>query len=235
MNITLSEIERIADELLIDVSTPPTDLQSVGRKLNVDKFLIEPLPHLGELRFTDAGLVVVTTQYLSFARRRFTIAHELSHAALNKFLDAPLLGGPSLERSCDRLAAELLMPRWCFADSPAASLTVQSLIATSQKFYASLQATAIRSAELFGASVFETRFDTIVWGFGRYSKGSICRYPLLEQLFISGELTEPGSLALPPNSRGESLRLDWAPIERTNKVLFIEAWESMQSLRPVGS
>src|SRR6266436_7418175 len=71
----------IADRLLEGISCPPTDLEALKTRLNVKEFeSVTGLPIAGELRRDGDTFKIVYATSLSRGRRRFTIAHELSHA-----------------------------------------------------------------------------------------------------------------------------------------------------------
>ena len=68
--------------------------------------------------------MVVYSTHLGGARRRFTIAHELAHAVFEKSGPNCPRSGKELERLCDMLAAEFLMPREVFLRQSGSSATL---------------------------------------------------------------------------------------------------------------
>lgn len=93
--------------------TPGDSLRSVAQKLGVTEVVEEPLPFDGGVfREEDGRLVIKLNAGGSPLRRRFTLAHEVAHLLVGTvpgFRKACLSDG-SLERTCDLVAAELLMP-----------------------------------------------------------------------------------------------------------------------------
>src|SRR5262249_44160125 len=105
----------VAQELLEGIECPPTDLEAVGERVNVRSFVAEDLPISGQLRRGANGFTIAYSVHLSQSRKRFTIAHEIGHAILEGTGPGSPRFGSELERICDMLATELLMPRKIFA------------------------------------------------------------------------------------------------------------------------
>lgn len=172
-----SAVVQVVDELLPQVRSSSTDLEALAATLNVIRFQAEPLPISGELRREPNGFVVVYSSYLSAQRRRFTIAHELAHAVFERSGPNCPRSGQELERLCDMLATEMLMPKKLFLErsGPASRLTWDRIQDLGKQFQTSLSATALRCAELLGVSVFEVEEDRIAWGYGAVRKGVVAR------------------------------------------------------------
>jgi hypothetical protein len=140
-------VVQVAGNLREGASGPPTDLGAVAQQLGVDSCRAEPLPVAGELRRDGDRLTVVYASGLSVGRRRFTIAHELGHAFFERSGPHCPRRGKELERICDLLAVELLMPSTQIAlitgdGGPRAVLAVSDL------FQVSLTAAMYRLASL---------------------------------------------------------------------------------------
>ena len=88
-------------------------LEGLACKLGVSRIIEQRLPYEGGLfRLPDGELVIKLNAASSFARKRFTLAHEIGHLLLNTvpaFRSTQRIDEP-LERTCDLIAAELLMP-----------------------------------------------------------------------------------------------------------------------------
>jgi hypothetical protein len=88
-------------------------LDSLARKLGINKIVEERLPFEGGLfQLPDGQLVIKLNAESPFSRKRFTLAHEIAHLLLKT---VPASRGTrrtdlALERTCDLIAAELLMP-----------------------------------------------------------------------------------------------------------------------------
>ncbi len=156
---------------------PPTDLEAVGKRLNILRTEAEALPISGELRRAASGFIIVYSTYLSATRRRFTIAHELAHAIFEQSGPKCPRSGKELERLCDMLATELLMPRREFlreAGKPD-DLSWSKIDDLSRMFRTSLSATSLRCAELLGVTIFEVEDDSITWAYGSIRKGPVAK------------------------------------------------------------
>ena len=124
-------------------------LEGVARKLGVHEIIEERLPFEGGLfRATEGRLVVKLNSHSSFARKRFTLAHEIGHLILGTIpgLRGGCRSNAALERACDFIAAELVMPteeaipfvRTLGSPSP------EKLTAIASKYGVSLHVAAIR-------------------------------------------------------------------------------------------
>lgn len=127
----------------------------------------------GELRRRRDGFTIVLSKHLSPSRQRFTVAHELGHAIFETSGPGCPRYGVELERLCDMLATEILMPHSLFRTLAQEQLSMSKVWELSRVFGTSLTATALRGAELMRCSVFETESDTISWGYGVVKKGSL--------------------------------------------------------------
>src|SRR5713226_7321188 len=95
--------QRVANESLDDLA----------RKLGVSRIIEQRLPFEGGLfQLADGELVIKLNAESSFVRKRFTLAHEIAHLLLNTVPAHRSANrtDQALERTCDLIAAELLMP-----------------------------------------------------------------------------------------------------------------------------
>lgn len=164
-------VELLATRLLHGVRCPPTDLEGLGPLLKVNGFeSVDGLPISGELRQDGDALKVVYSASLQTGRRRFTIAHELAHAVFEMTGPNCPRHGNELERICDMLATELLLPREIFAEHAGSKIDPGKIYELARVFQTSLMATALRCFELFGTSVFQVEDGRLVWGYGAVRK-----------------------------------------------------------------
>ena len=124
-------------------------LDALARKLGVTRIVEQRLPFEGGLlQLPDGELVIKLNSESSFVRKRFTLAHEIAHLLLNT---VPAHRGANrtdenLERTCDLIAAELLMP----TEEATEYITglglpsPENLKAIASRYAVSLQAAAIR-------------------------------------------------------------------------------------------
>src|SRR5439155_9130532 len=74
--------------------------------------------------------------------------------------------GRELERLCDMLAAELLMPRAAFGECVEGRPSLKSVREAARVFKTSLAAACIRASELYGTVVFEVENGALSWSRG---------------------------------------------------------------------
>ena len=140
----------------------PADLEKLAKDWGVTSIDVEPLFS------AEAMLVPSSTGYkiiLSEANRqayhsrhRFSFAHELGHLLLNLSELQPSgarLGHEDrrtqVERLCDSIAGEILMPRTAFQhDAGSSGWSLSSLTSLAAMYETSIPATAIRMVDLMG-------------------------------------------------------------------------------------
>jgi IrrE N-terminal-like domain len=208
---TASSVEEaisiVAGKVLSDVSHPPIRLETLLEKLRISEIKTEGIPHSGELRPENGRFTIVCSTYLSPVRRRFTIAHEMAHAIFE-------LSGPNcprkgfeLERLCDMLATELLMPRGIFISHAGTNLDADRIFELARTFQTSLAATAIRCAELLNLSIFEAENDVIRWGHGAIRKGPVRLLDAdLQKTILEAYAAKAGRAVVPLTIRGNVRR-----------------------------
>jgi len=158
---------RLAENLLEGVSSPPTDLEVLMARLNVTSCVVDDqMPIAGELRKHGNEFEIAYSPFASDERRRFTIAHELGHALLERTGPNCPRQGRELERLCDLLAAELLFPRNSFLPLAGKAPDLQRIFELARIFKASITATALRCSQLLAVSFFEMKNAKIAWSSG---------------------------------------------------------------------
>jgi len=88
-------------------------LDALARKLGVSRIVEQRLAFEGGLfKLPDGELVIKLNSESSFVRKRFTLAHEIAHLLLDTVPAHRSTNrtDKALERACDTVAAELLMP-----------------------------------------------------------------------------------------------------------------------------
>jgi hypothetical protein len=168
-------VQIVIGRFLDGIDCPPTDLKALGARLNVTRIISEDLPFSGELRRNSKGFEIACSSHLSASRQRFTVAHELAHVVFETTGPNCPTRGKELERLCDMLASEILMPQDKFLAFADKNLRIEKLFDISRTFKTSLAATSIRCAQLFGHSVFEVKGALVTWGYGAIRKGPISR------------------------------------------------------------
>src|SRR5260370_11628362 len=196
-------VQIVANEAIRDIPHPPLHLEAVAERLNVTGITYEEIPFSGELRPSNGGFAMVCSVQLCSGRRRFTIAHELSHAIFEKSGRNCPRTGAELERLCDMLATELLMPRRAFLERCGTDPDINTIFELARVFQTSVTTTAIRCAELLRLSVFQVQDGSVVWSHGAIRKGPLHGLDdHLRMLISDGIAGGSGEELLPVNLRG---------------------------------
>jgi hypothetical protein len=214
-------VPAVIARLLSGLTCPPTDLYGLCDRLNVSGIdEDENLPVVGELRRAGKAFRIVCAANQSPVRRRFTIAHELGHAVLESTGPRAPRVGSELERLCDRLAAEILMPlvtfRSALGDRPAVASTIREL---ASQFQTSLSAAAIRCSELRPISVLEIQRGRIRWFRGRAKPGHHQLDDVMRQAFDG----EPGDglVFIGDGARATAYSTEWLRMSSERSGLLV--------------
>ncbi len=164
-------VQLLVSDILQGITVAPTDLDAVRARLKIADCHAEDIPFSGELRRKGKERTIVYSMHLSRDRRRFTVAHEMGHALLERVGYRLPHSGTAIERLCDKFAAEILMPKRIFLDQLGGSLTIERLFDLKRVFQVSLIAVGLRCFDFQRVSVFEADNDAIVWGTGLVKKG----------------------------------------------------------------
>lgn len=214
----------IVKHYLDGVYSPPTDLDALAKKVHVTEIVGEDLPVSGELRREGKSLKVIYSNYLSMTRRRFTIAHEIGHAIFENTGARPPRQGEELERLCDMLASEILMPTDIFQYHSQGQPSVLNLLEIAQTFKTSLSATSIRYSKIKKVSIFYLEENSIHWGYGVIRKGSLnsldYNLKLAVQEVVNGSKLRDIIFLNGQEWKGE-WKLDYKPLEQGKRALFM--------------
>ena len=220
-----SAICTIAGDLLQDVLCPPTDLAAIMPRLNVTGH--EPRDDLvgsGALLRDGDGFKIIYSPQMSNGRKRWTIAHELAHAVFETTGRNPPRRGRELERLCDMIATELLLPRRHFAPRIHGRVCLDQVLRLANVFKTSTSATAIRCAEICGVSVFETHAGKVRWGYGAVRNDyHLTVDSSLSDLVSSAESEEHGceEIFLAIRFRSDRWIAEWKRIGAEQRTLFM--------------
>lgn len=219
-------VKTIVSWILSDIPCPPTNLEAIRPRLDILGFDPEEhLPVAGELRRDGKGFKVVYSSSLSLERRRFTIAHEMGHAIFEASGPNCPRSGVELERICDLLATEILMPTNVFLKLLGEKPSLRKVFELAKTFKTSLSATAIRCAELKGVSVFEVESESVLWSRGVVRRIEEPLRPTINKV-LSGQSADEIVYLSKESWTGE-WRLEGSSIGRGNRALFL-----LQPLRP---
>src|SRR5437867_12287022 len=107
--------EVVAVERLLQVYRyPGAPLDLIAANLGVVDVRFEQSPFDVGIFETKGQTIIKINAFSSIVRQRFTLAHELAHLIFMQRLDvdSECMADVQLENACDRLAVELLMPRY---------------------------------------------------------------------------------------------------------------------------
>ena len=211
---TLDEaVKHVVAELVRDVTCPPTNLDAIGRKVGVQEISYESFPGSGELHKEKGGYRIICSSDQPRSRQRFTVAHELAHVILERTGRNAPRAGNSVERVCDMLAAECLMPTSMFEARLPATPTLRDIADLAHTFDTSITATAIRCAQSRPVCVFGVTGDRVTWGYGGIRPGAVMH--LLDQVrdgvraVMAGEQPQEEVYFYTNGYRGGYRRFDW--------------------------
>lgn len=87
-------------------------LDAITLRLGVTEIITEPLPFDGGVYEVGGERLIKLNSLAKSVRQRFTLAHEIGHLILERIFQATVYctSDIQLERMCDMLAAELVMP-----------------------------------------------------------------------------------------------------------------------------
>ena len=107
-----SDSEKAVQALVRRFRPENETLESITRQLDVAQIVMEPLPFDGGVYEVDGRRLIKLNSLALPVRQKFTLAHEIGHLILERTLKAATAcaSDEHLERACDILAAELLMP-----------------------------------------------------------------------------------------------------------------------------
>ena len=223
---TLDEaVKHVVAELMRGITCPPTDLIDMGRKVGVQEISYESFPGSGELHKEKGGYRIVCSLDQLPSRQRFTVAHELAHVILERTgRNAPRVG-KSVERVCDMLAAECLMPTSVFEARLPATLTLSDIANLARTFDTSITATAIRCAQFRPVCVFGVTGDRVTWGYGGIRPGAVMY--LLDQVrdsvraVMAGEQPQEKVYFYGNGYRGGYRRFNWIRSSTDSAVFML--------------
>ena len=155
-NDIVATVESLLDKARI--RRPPVDLDIIAQSQGVKKVeRVRMGSVLGMTTQTRTGFNIRLNSRVPM-KERFTYAHEIAHTLLmppswksGGVHRRTQSAGDALERLCDQIAAEILMPlRWARPVVRRGRPGAGSVVRMAQTFNTSLQAAAVRLAELSG-------------------------------------------------------------------------------------
>ena len=218
--LTLDEaVKHVIAELVEGVACPPTNLEDIGRKVGMKEICYDSFPGSGELHKEKDGYRIACSSDQSRSRQRFTVAHELAHVILERTGRNAHRAGKSVERVCNMLAAECLMPTAVFESGLPATLTLSEVARLARNFDTSMTATAIRCAQLRPLCIFGVTGDRVTWAYGGIQSGAV--RSLWDEvrdgvLSVMADKQPPEEVYFYRNAyQGDYRRFDWIRLART--------------------
>lgn len=144
------------------ITAPPTELDAIAKRLGIREVISAEMHADGELRGRNDGYTIVVSSNQGAARRRFSLAHEIAHVIVKRSRSESA-SGRELERLCDDMAAELLMPASMFRLEAGPRPDAGRIRRLAIRYRTSITATAMRCAELTTISAFEVVDGAVLW------------------------------------------------------------------------
>ncbi len=152
--------QRLLESKTIGHNVPPLFAEDYAQLVNIKRVEKMDLGDLSALLLPEKGgyAIKINSKHHPL-RQNFSFAHEIAHILLDKALDESTehtelratkqMDGKFKERLCERIAAELLMPKTIFTNYlNQQGISVNSILRLAHAFYTSIPATARRIAEL---------------------------------------------------------------------------------------
>ena len=145
--------DRLIDELGIREllnACVPVSVESIAETLGVESVQRADLSVAGILMPTENSFRILVNKNEHWVRQRFSCAHEIAHVLLDpkrtpalrqEVPEAPT----ALEKHCDKLAAQILMPDPTFSRYAKSDVcSIHSVVKLARTFHTSIKATTIR-------------------------------------------------------------------------------------------
>jgi hypothetical protein len=217
-------IGKVVRPLLEGVDLRPTDLAQLLRKLDIDgPTSDQDLLFSGELRREGGRLHLYHRRDLGSGRLRFTIAHELGHAILARTGPRCPQQGDMVERICDKIAAEILMPAFHLLQSHPGNPTIEMVYDVSRSYQVSRSAAARRMAEVWDVGVLEIEKGKVVWSLGISQRSLVQADEAFRESVARAMKGQPGSgvISFHSGSRWFSKKMEWMCFGKAGQALFL--------------
>ena len=132
----------------------PVNIESIAKFLRAESVQRADISIAGMLLPTEDSFKILVNRNEYELRQRFSCAHEIAHAILDPSLNPSMRqelrhNSSDLERHCDELAAQLLMPDPTFSKyAKSEAFSIPSVVNLSRTFETSIQATTIRTIDV---------------------------------------------------------------------------------------
>ena len=132
----------------------PVNIESIAMALRAESVQRTDISVAGMLLPTEDSFRILVNKNEYWVRQRFSCAHEIAHAILEPNLNPSMRQelrqfSNDLERHCDELASQLLMPDPTFSKyAKSEAFSIPSVVNLSRTFETSIQATTIRTIDI---------------------------------------------------------------------------------------
>ena len=135
----------------------PVDIEHIAKALGVINVRRVDIPAAGMLVPSENGYEILLNSAHSNVRQRFSCAHEIAHALLNPvnpdyspaMRSQPISSNAHVERTCEAMAAHLLMPEPSFSDDAnKKEAGIDRIVGLADSYEVSIQAAALRFMEV---------------------------------------------------------------------------------------
>jgi len=221
--VELAAIE-IGRRLTEGQQLPPTDLEPIFPRVGIVKSYADPtLLVAGELRQGEDGFEVAFTDTDSEPRRRFTIAHEISHAVIERTGPHCPRRGKELEKICDMIASQILVPRHVLLRVACLPMRLKEVERLARVFNVSLTMMAIRCAGEFSMVCGQLEYDELQWCTTGSSLGISRPKVQLKKLLAKTESQRSGDEPFTFESNGRQVegRFEWVATGSDRKLCLI--------------
>ncbi len=220
-----SAVVEIARRLTEGQKLPPTDLEAIFPRVDILECHADPdMLTAGELRQAEGGFEIAYNQSESENRQRFTIAHEIAHAVMERTGPHCPRRGRELERICDLIAGQILVPEEALAATVKSPLNLTEISRLARLFKSSLTMTAIRCAQQYRVACAQVEHDEIVWfagtnNFGlRRPAGQLKKLLAIAEHANDGRTTCTFDLDAEPSSE---LNVEWRATGNERKLFVL--------------
>ena len=152
---------------LVEDATLPIDLREIAGSLGID-VVEDDIGRVDAFIMPEGGrylAVVNSTQFPT--RRRFSLAHEIAHVVLAgeiadpkfRYTECSAARNNPIERACNELASDMLMPEWVFRQhANAQGWNLKGIVSLSGIFDTSFEATIRRCIDLSNEPLFMVKW-----------------------------------------------------------------------------
>ena len=217
-------IRKIVHQLVSDITLRPTDLQAVMGKLEVDGPTSDAdLLFSGELRRENGRLHIYHRPDLGSGRLRFTIGHELGHAIVARTGPRCPQRGEVVERICDKIAAEILMPAFELLQNYQAKPSIGMVHDLAKSYEVSRSAAARRIAHLWKVAVLEVEQGKVMWRSGISAQHLAGADSVFQESVVKAMQGQSGCevVSFTLGSRWITRKMEWVCFGKGQHALFL--------------